>query len=83
MSSFDRLNIKTPNQLLYIDDTYYSAGRRYERGILCDVYVSKRTDYKIIGFDPEYYLFELYLYNKQIPISIHITAPDVNLKFEI
>lgn len=54
--------IKTPMEMFHLDDSYFYAGQRYERGRLCNVLVSKRTDYKMPGLkeQPSFWLFESY-----------------------
>ncbi|RMZ95134.1 EF-hand domain-containing D1 [Brachionus plicatilis] len=87
------LTMKDPNQFFFIDDTYFYAGQRLERGIICDVFVSKRTDFKgMIDKQPEYWVFEIYFMaigqvmesseseHPVAPIAIKITSSDSCLK---
>ena len=76
-SSYSQIEMKSPELYFNIDDTYYYTGQRYERGILCDVWTSKRTDFKLDGVNVDYYVFELFVYGQDIPISIHVSAPGV------
>ncbi|KAH3695076.1 uncharacterized protein LOC127861585 isoform X2 [Dreissena polymorpha] len=42
------IRMKSPSQLFYLDNTTYSyEGQRTVRGMLCDVYISKRTDFTL------------------------------------
>lgn len=81
--------IKTPMEMFHLDDTYFFAGQRYDRGRLCNVLVSKRTDYKMPGLDkqPSFWLFESYFkalensdqgidgYESTVPVTLIISAP--------
>jgi hypothetical protein len=40
--------------------TKYFILKRYERGILCDVYVSNRTDLKYPDVKADYFVYEIY-----------------------
>lgn len=66
------LRLKEPNEIFYLDDTYVYAGQRVRRGIVCDVYASKRTDIKLppaFNATPEYILFETYIMNTRVQID--------------
>ncbi|RNA15324.1 EF-hand domain-containing D1, partial [Brachionus plicatilis] len=80
--------LKKPDEFLKIDDTYVYAGERYERGLLCDVFVSKRNDIvESLEFITELYLLRTQIYadqstdklEKVVPISYHITGQNFTL----
>ncbi|CAF0709535.1 unnamed protein product [Brachionus calyciflorus] len=83
--------LKPPTEFFRIDDSFVYAGERYERGILCDVFVSKKSDFNFTGIDAESFVLELYFLKIQLyvdqstdqkeyvaPISAHITAVGKN-----
>ncbi|RNA22484.1 antigen B membrane, partial [Brachionus plicatilis] len=87
------IQLTEPNQFFYLDDTYFYAGQRYERDILCDVFVSKRTDIPILNKTGTPVLVEFYFQNsianydqgldkleEVVPISVHVTIENPNLK---
>jgi hypothetical protein len=76
-SNYAQIEMKSPEMYFNIDDTYYYSGQRYERGIICDVWVSRRTDFKLDDSKVDSYIFELFVYNQDIIISIHVSAPGV------
>ncbi|XP_060077531.1 uncharacterized protein LOC132557063 [Ylistrum balloti] len=43
------VHLKNPMQLFYLDDSYAYVGTKKARGVLCDVFSSFRTDFKISG----------------------------------
>ncbi len=60
--------MKNPQLIFYLDDSYFYAGQRYDRGRQCDVFVSKRdaASYTMLGYNgplPAYWLFEIYFLN--------------------
>lgn len=45
------IRMKSPSQLFYLDNTTYTyEGQRTVRDMLCDTYVSKRTDFSLPGY---------------------------------
>ncbi|XP_076462226.1 uncharacterized protein LOC143294704 isoform X2 [Babylonia areolata] len=51
--------MKTPQQFLHLDKTYTFTGQKTVRGILCDVFESRRTDFSL-GSGPEVSLFQYF-----------------------
>ncbi|XP_045160291.2 uncharacterized protein LOC123525365 isoform X4 [Mercenaria mercenaria] len=81
------LRMKSPNELFYLDNTTYTyEGTRTVRGILCDVFISNRTDFKLPGYPEFSSTFEIYFLNKvwvdyssgstDVPIQLRISTPD-------
>ncbi|KAL4237127.1 hypothetical protein ACF0H5_005508 [Mactra antiquata] len=87
------VSMKTPSQLFYLDNTSYTfEGTRTVRGILCDVFISKRTDFALPGYNNFTSTFEFYFMNQNwqasnniglvkgqatdIPVQLRITTPD-------
>lgn len=55
------LELKNPNELFGLDDRAFYAGQRYERGMLCDVYVVNKTDLKFPDVKADYFVLEVYI----------------------
>lgn len=90
------LTLKNPSQMFFLDDTYFFAGQRIERGIPCNVWISNRTDVKFPVPDPPAYwtveiLFMSFLVEDESsgssvhepPAAIKITDPDFKHRFSI
>lgn len=43
------LQMKSPGQLFYLDNSYTFEGQRFARDMVCDVFISKRNDFKLGG----------------------------------
>lgn len=61
-------DLKDPNELFQIDSSYNYIGQRYERGILCDVWVSKQNGSTTL-FSKDDVLIELYMLNKRTSLE--------------
>jgi hypothetical protein len=55
------IDLKTPESLFYLDDSYYYAGERYERGILSRVWTSNRSDIAMTNSNVTYFVNEIYM----------------------
>ncbi|CAF0709531.1 unnamed protein product [Brachionus calyciflorus] len=87
--------MRDPNQFFFIDNTYFYAGQRLERGITCDVYVSNRTDFEspLTDRQPSFWVFEIYFMAigqvmessdaefPGAPIAIKITSSEGKIKY--
>ncbi|XP_052257637.1 uncharacterized protein LOC127862517 [Dreissena polymorpha] len=78
------IHMKAASQLLYLDNTTYSyEGQRTVRGMLCDVYISKRTDFTLPNISINFTsTFEFYFWsdspiNLTTPVQLVITTPDI------
>ncbi|XP_052774803.1 uncharacterized protein LOC128213258 [Mya arenaria] len=87
------IRMKSPSQLFYLDNKTYSyEGQRTVRGVLCDVFISKRTDFTLpyisVPFTSTFEFFFLAdswteqnnlgqkSITKDVPIQLAITTPD-------
>ncbi|XP_045160293.2 uncharacterized protein LOC123525366 [Mercenaria mercenaria] len=87
------VHMKSPSQLFYLDNTTYTyEGTRVVRGILCDVFISNRTDFHLPNYNNFASTFEFYFMNSQwtastslgaksktnsnIPVQLRISTPD-------
>ncbi|XP_052257638.1 uncharacterized protein LOC127862518 isoform X1 [Dreissena polymorpha] len=78
------IHMKAASQLLYLDNKTYSyEGQRTVRGMLCDVYISKRTDFTLPNISINFTsTFEFYFWfdstiNQIRPVQLVITTPDI------
>ncbi|XP_053393879.1 uncharacterized protein LOC123523643 isoform X2 [Mercenaria mercenaria] len=87
------VHMKSPSKLFYLDNTTYSyEGMRVVRGILCDVFISKRTDFHLPNYPNFTSTFEFYFMNSEwiasnslgakskantdTPVQLKITTPN-------
>jgi hypothetical protein len=75
------IDLKTPEKLFYIDDSYYYAGERYERGILSRVWTSNRSDITNLNSNVTYFINEIYM--KKVVIFYKLICFNIYLNFSV
>lgn len=63
ITGIEILTLKNPEQMFYLDPTYVFTGQKTVRGILCNVFESKRSDFSI-GSTSEHSIFQYYFQAK-------------------
>ncbi|XP_071140792.1 uncharacterized protein [Mytilus edulis] len=86
------MRMKTPKQIFYLDSNFTFEGQRFARGLLCDVFISNRSDFSLGGFMYaavlEYYFLAMTQTSanndgntnpggSDIPIQLIVTLPTV------
>lgn len=86
------IHMKDPMQLFYLDDSYVYTGKRYARGLQCNVFTSSRDDYPVPGVGRVSAIFEYYFLAdglveepddgsttpSDVPVYLEVTVPSIN-----
>ncbi|XP_053395706.1 uncharacterized protein LOC123524576 [Mercenaria mercenaria] len=86
------IHMKDPMQLFYLDSSYAYTGQRVARGLQCNVFTSRRSDYPIPGVGRVSAIFEYYFLAdgfkeepddgsttpSDVPVYLEVTVPSIN-----